>query len=365
MFTKVIDFALDILNKLASDEGNAFRYRLIYGFCFVVHAFYALLFGLVGVTELMIFNIVSTVLYMTGLIAIKNNRFTVVWLYLLSGEIMIHSLMTSIYIGFNYQFTLYALAIIPVTYFISFLDSEIKHPFVISSVLAAINVITMIGALDISSVKLPVYEDFPLLFETSVMRINLITAVLILVSFSAMFIAKISYDLKVLRESNVTLDRLANYDQLTGLRNRNHIRAIFGEYMDSSEPYCVILGDIDDFKSVNDTYGHNAGDEVLRTVSSIISGSVGDSGVVCRWGGEEILILAKGAHKHCMELNEKILSKIRETVVESGEYNICITMTFGLCDSDDASDIEKLISLADKRLYIGKNSGKNRIVAQG
>lgn len=179
-----------------------------------------------------------------------------------------------------------------------------------------------------------------------------------------MFIGKINFDMSKLKSQNDALDFLANYDQLTGLRNRNHIYEIFESYIKSTEPYCVILGDIDDFKHVNDTFGHSAGDEVLKKVSSIIRTNVGDKGEVCRWGGEEILILLKGTPEECIEINDRILREIRRTTVESGNYKINVTMTFGLCDYGDAMDIEKLISLADKRLYIGKKSGKNTIVSE-
>ena len=337
------------------------RYRLIYAFCFIVHAFYAILFTCVGVTELMSFNIGSSLMYLTGLIAVRNNRLTILWISLLAAEIMAHTLLCAVYVGNDFQFSLFSLAIIPVIYFMMFLDPAVKHSLVFASILAFINVVAMIGSMDISACIKPVHV-FPVKFSASISRFNLIVAVLILIFFSVIFIGKISYDLKVLKERNDNLDRLANYDQLTGLRNRNHIREIFELYIKSTDPYCVILGDIDDFKHVNDTFGHSAGDEVLRTVSAIISETVGDKGVVCRWGGEEILILIKGTTDNGISVNEDILTKIRNATIISGKYKIKVTMTFGLCDYGDAMNIEKLISLADKRLYIGKKNGKNQIV---
>ena len=360
---RIKSYILNINNKMSGEEGNVVRYRLIYSFCFVVHTFYAILFGCVGVTELMFFNIGSSVMYLSGLIAVRNNKFTLLWISLLACEIMSHTVLCTIFLGFDFQFSLFSLAIMPIMYFMMFLDPAVKRPFVFASVLSIINVIAMIGASDISVCKKPVYE-FPYMFSASIARLNLIVAVLILISFSVVFIGKISYDLKVLKERNDNLDRLANYDQLTGLRNRNHIREIFELYIQSTDPYCVILGDIDDFKRVNDTFGHSAGDEVLKTVSSIISETVGDNGVVCRWGGEEILILLKGTTENGIKVNEEILTKIRNTTVTSGRYKIKVTMTFGLCDYGDAMNIEKLISLADKRLYIGKKNGKNQIVTK-
>ena len=359
---RVIYLIQDFLYRMSSDEGNAMRYRIIYSFCFVIHTFYSILFTVTEVTELMYFNIASSVMYLAGILLLRNDKFTILWMMLISGEIMAHGLMCSIFLGYEYQFSLLSLSIVPVTYFMSYLDPAITHPIILSSALAVINVSVMIGSMDMSTVFAPIYSGFPDQFVASVGRLNLVLSVIIFISFSVMFIGKINYDLKALKQQNDALDHLANYDQLTGLRNRNHIRDIFEQYIESTEPYCVILGDIDNFKSVNDTYGHSAGDEVLKTVSAIIKDNVGDNGVVCRWGGEEILIIVKGSTNECIALNEKILSKIRGTVVESGKYKIKVTMTFGLCDYGDAMNIEKLISLADKRLYIGKNSGKNKVV---
>ena len=360
---KIKNYIFDLTARISGEEGNAMRYRFIYALCFITHAFYAILFYCVGVNELMYFNIGSTVMYLTGLIAVGNNHLTLLWITLLSVEITAHTLLCSIFVGIGYQFSLFSLAIIPVVYFMMYLDPAIKHALVLGSFFALLNVVAMIGVLDISACTEPKYV-FPIKFAASIARFNLILAVLILIFFSVIFIGKINFDLNILKDRNEILDRLANYDQLTGLRNRNHIHEIFDLYVRSTDPYCVILGDIDDFKHVNDTFGHSAGDEVLKTVSAIISDTVGDKGVVCRWGGEEILILIKGSTDECIAVNEDILRKIRGTEVRSGNYRIKVTMTFGLCDYSSSMNIEKLISLADKRLYIGKTNGKNRIVTQ-
>ena len=351
-----------IYEGFIGEGGTSLRFRIIFAFCVVVHAFYAILFYSVSVYELMAFNTVSTIMYLTGLICVRNNKFTVLWLCLLNAEIILHGLLCSHYLGYDYQFALYAFSIIPVTYFLSYLDESFSHPVIVSSVLAAINVSVMMFTLHMNSYGTPVYNDFPSEFMSMTAELNLALGVIILISFSVMFIAKISSDMKSLKESNEKLDFLANYDPLTGLRNRNNIRVIFKEYINSKDPYSVVIGDIDDFKKVNDTCGHNAGDAVLKKVSEIFMKVIADKGVVCRWGGEEILVLLKGTTDQSIKTIEAVLKEIRNTTVMSGGRQIRVTMTFGMSDYTDAMNIEKLISIADKRLYIGKNSGKNRIV---
>ncbi len=354
-----------IFGKLLADDGNFRRYRLIYGACFVVHAFYAILFGIVGVPELMVFNIFSTALYASGTLFVRNNKGTIVWMLLLNFEIMMHGIWCADLLGYQYQFSLYTLAVIPITYFITYLDPEFTHPITFSSVLAALNGLSVMMSLFGSAHRTPRYHDMLTEFSHIIAQVNMLMTVFLLISFSMLFTGKINGDLNKLREQNDALDYLANFDQLTGLRNRNHIRETFKEYIGKDEPYSVILGDIDDFKHVNDTYGHNAGDEVLKAVSAIIKSDVGEEGVVCRWGGEEILILVKGSTEKGLTVIGRILDDIRAAKVSSETVTICVTMTFGLCGYRDAENIEKLISLADKRLYIGKNSGKNRIIANG
>lgn len=354
-----------LLKKLLTDDGNFRRYRLIYGSCFVIHAFYAVLFGIVNVPELMLFNIFSTVMYISGLIIVRNNMGTIVWMLLLNLEIMIHGILCADLLGYQYQFSLFTLAVIPITYFITYVDPAFTHPITFSTIMAAVNGASVMISLFGSAHRTPRYHEMLTEFSHIIAQVNMITTILLLIMFSVVFTGKISADMKMLREQNDRLDYLANYDQLTGLRNRNHIRDIFNEYIQSDVPYSVILGDIDDFKLVNDTYGHNAGDSVLKTVSAIISGNVGDRGVVCRWGGEEILILVKGDTVEGLSVIGKILDEIRSAEVTADGRNISVTMTFGLCGCREDANIEKLISLADKRLYIGKKNGKNRVVANG
>lgn len=174
------------------------------------------------------------------------------------------------------------------------------------------------------------------------------------------YVKDMSNDL--LREKNTQLDFLANFDMLTKLSNRRHIQSYFRQYQQSEKPYCVVLGDIDDFKLVNDTYGHDCGDAVLSRVADVIKNNLPDNGVPCRWGGEEFLILLYGDKSYVVSVMEHIRKLIADTVVSSHGHEIQITMTFGVAFCDERDHSDKLITLADERLYYGKKYGKNRIV---
>ena len=168
----------------------------------------------------------------------------------------------------------------------------------------------------------------------------------------------------LLREKNMQLDFMANFDMLTKLSNRRHIQNYFREYQQSQKPYCVVLGDIDDFKQVNDRYGHICGDDVLSGVADLIKKNLPDDAIPCRWGGEEFLILLYGDKNFAVSAMEQIRNIIADTAISSHGHEIHITMTFGVVSCEERDQPDKLVTLADERLYYGKKHGKNQIVGE-
>lgn len=164
---------------------------------------------------------------------------------------------------------------------------------------------------------------------------------------------------------NRKLKEEAETDALTGLMNR---RCMYRELEDRVEHHrgesCAIaMGDIDFFKKVNDTKGHNFGDEVLRVVSRYFKEYMAGKGIVCRWGGEEFLFLFTGqngdeAYQHVLEMK----NHIEALPITYKEDTIHITMTFGVEEYDFQSSVTYLIKKADDKLYMGKNNGRNQVI---
>ena len=119
------------------------------------------------------------------------------------------------------------------------------------------------------------------------------------------------------------------------------------------EMLCIIMTDIDDFKKINDTYGHAAGDIVLEEVSGIILEDVRDEDCVCRWGGEEILILIRSAQDTAANVAQSI---------DIGEEKIAITMTLGVTQYRENDSVDTIVERADRSMYKGKKNGKNQVV---
>lgn len=161
------------------------------------------------------------------------------------------------------------------------------------------------------------------------------------------------------------LYQAAHVDTLTGLRNR---RGFYEYYNVEVVPAMkggiasVIISDIDFFKKVNDTYGHNAGDAVLKMVGSVLDEGI-EAGEVFRWGGEEfIILLPESTVEQAKDAAEKLRSTIEQQVCHFEDSDIRITMSFGVKELDGGSTVEANIEAADANLYEAKTSGRNRVI---
>lgn len=168
---------------------------------------------------------------------------------------------------------------------------------------------------------------------------------------------------KELKDENELLSTLANYDTLTGLLSRHAILQKLDECED--EAYFLAMGDIDDFKRVNDTYGHVSGDEVLSRVGMIMRECAKGKAEVCRWGGEEFLLLVHASSMECVRvLIQGICNKVAAAEFLFQGTRLHVTMTFGVAQREIGEDMDHLIAQADERLYYGKKRGKNCVVTE-
>lgn len=171
---------------------------------------------------------------------------------------------------------------------------------------------------------------------------------------------------KKLVSYNEKIQELASKDPLTKLRNRRSMLEYINHKIETtgnSASFCLCLSDIDFFKKVNDTYGHAAGDAVLRAVSAILSDFMKNRGTVSRWGGEEFLFYFKEDNGDIVfgEL-EKLRSLLSKTSIEYNGNSIPVTMTFGLQEYDSNQPLDYTINHADKKLYQGKQTGRNKVI---
>lgn len=167
---------------------------------------------------------------------------------------------------------------------------------------------------------------------------------------------------------NEKLHRLAQIDPLTGLYNRRGILEYLGakalDYQHEKLPnLCIAIGDIDYFKKINDRYGHECGDLVLKELGSLLNSMMQNHGRVGRWGGEEFLFVFPflNGDEACVLL-QQIRAAIRTLEITYHNETIHITLTFGISEYDCHEGLETSINDADKKLYLGKEMGRNRVV---
>ncbi|MGF2734227.1 GGDEF domain-containing protein [Marinobacter sp. DUT-1] len=169
------------------------------------------------------------------------------------------------------------------------------------------------------------------------------------------------------------MKELATTDQLTGLLNRHAFlplikHAISRARRDKQERFCLIIGDLDHFKAVNDTYGHDFGDLVLRETAVRLGASLRQQDAVCRWGGEEFLVLLPATGSEgAMEVARKILAAMANTPIRCPDPDRCReisvrqTISLGLTCFNEEDSAENLIASADLGLYQAKSEGRNRV----
>ena len=156
-------------------------------------------------------------------------------------------------------------------------------------------------------------------------------------------------------------------DALTGLYNRRHMEERLNDeyqkFKRTEQGFSIMIADIDDFKKVNDKYGHDTGDTVLKTLSKNIREIVREYDVVARWGGEEFLMLFPNLMNGDSEGRAEEIRKAVERqgyLYENQEFSV--TLTIGVATIIENETIEEAIKRADNALYEGKETGKNKVV---
>ncbi|MEK7125160.1 MAG: GGDEF domain-containing protein [Patescibacteria group bacterium] len=187
-------------------------------------------------------------------------------------------------------------------------------------------------------------------------------------------------DIKKLEAEIKRLRKLVYYDELTGVLNRRGFLEEAGKSFaaiipaktederrrELPVPFSVVFLDIDNFKKVNDSFGHDAGDEVLRAVGKLLPAHFRARDAVGRWGGEEFVIALLGADaKVTHQVAERMRQAVANFDVPIGDKILRVTLSIGIAQHAKDQDLSTLITHADEAMYQAKKSGKNRVVVHG
>ena len=169
-----------------------------------------------------------------------------------------------------------------------------------------------------------------------------------------------------LRLDNETLNKEAGTDPLTGLPNRREMIHIIEKFREESpqSSFCVAIADIDFFKHVNDTYGHACGDMTLVALTRLFGSTANGRYQACRWGGEEFCFFIPEKNiDEASVLMQDLNYAVEKMPLEYDGIPFFITITIGVEETDFRSSLDDLLASADEKLYLGKNSGRNRVVS--
>ncbi len=340
MIKKVIDFF------------TCYRNKIFLAICLAIHLIYLCVFQALGIDPLVLLNFFSSVFYFYFLFIKKDtSEKSMAATYF---EILLFSFLSELALGTGYGFFLYMIGLSSAVFYLVPSYGNVRFVYQLVGIGAAY---LLKGLIMIAGVNFPNIQAAAVPYQTTFYMVNLgITATIVL--------ASTFFYSKEMEKAWESLRYNMNHDVLTGLYNRRFFERQLEQIpLDEREPYVISMVDIDFFKIVNDTYGHEAGDEVLVMVAACLRDTAGQENLAVRWGGEEfILYFPKTTPNQIYPVMEELRKRIEGMVVKSAGKEIRITITGGIATGTVDSNYEKVIHSADEKLYLGKERGRNQIV---
>ena len=259
----------------------------------------------------------------------------------------------------GFQFSLYSLILL----YCYKTDDNPASKFIISCIIT----VSIIGIWIYLTVADKVVE-FTRKQDISILVTDTLFLSLTFVTIASFYYLKFSSAEHKLVKYNKKLERLATMDPLTQLTNRRGMMDHLEDFIKDSKSsdiwsLSLAISDIDFFKRINDTYGHDAGDYVLCELGKLFNEFMRDKGKIARWGGEEFLFAFENNNgDYAYEQLNKLKYQIEKKTFKYKEFTFYVTMTFGLEEYDDSLGLQKTIEHADSKLYQGKSEGRNRVI---
>ena len=324
----------------------------------ILHAGLLLLFADLRITFMIYLNFGSILFYMLAFILLQTPKMH--WyVYFASVEILIHMSAATLCVGLMCNFQLCLFGLILFFFIVECILPDKKKTLAPVLILSSMYSVTIV-ALYIIGNEIPPF--YPLSkTETKIISVIIVIIVLMLIIASMMLLIRYMID----EEEKLT--KKAEYDALTGLPNRffmmNEMQKLF--IGNKQGDYYLAMIDIDNFKKINETYGHNSGDDALKVLATTIIRQAQKTGFkYCRWGGEEFLLLGK-----CVsgEIPKDALEELRITIGSNSirtatRESFRYTVTIGAGKYYSGQSAKEWVDFVDKQLYKGKCSGKNKVV---
>lgn len=346
------------IQKLFKSENNQMKhvYKNIIQLALIAHCIYIIISFYIEIQSLLIYNALSSFFYIFMLYLISKEKYKIV-VSCIHIEVSVFVCFMTYMLGWHTGFPIYLLSIATLVYFCPFNHKYIPYFFSITELI----LFMLLKGIEISG--------FQGLYSLQSIETDSLYVLNTLASFGiiiiAAWISNVSATVvkKELLDDNIYLEKMVNHDQLTGLASRHYLFEKIQTFDFQNQEMVVAIADIDDFKVINDTYGHACGDYVLKELGQLMLEEFHSSVFICRWGGEEFLfIFSQDTYEEAVKQMEKFMQLVSEYVFTYRDQVFSITMTTGLSKNKSLKDIYKSIDIADQRLYYGKNIGKNKTV---
>lgn len=233
--------------------------------------------------------------------------------------------------------------------------------------IALINRVAVGGLFAVLVVRWALHVQYTQL-RTDFFQLIYISGIMIATSRVAQIVSRLRHALQRSRadlaDALARMQDMATHDELTGLSNRRHMVELLGEEIKRErrrdQPLCIALLDLDHFKRVNDTHGHQAGDDVLRGFAQIAQGSLREVDKLARWGGEEFLLLCPGSTAEQAAIGlTRLRHKLAAAQLLPQLPDVAVTFSAGTAQYIPGETIEQTVERADKALYQAKAQGRN------
>ena len=299
------------------------------------------------------FSIPTLLVYVLGYVLISKDRLDI-YVRLVYFWITFYMCLCTFCLGYKIGFHLYCFSMIPIIFYTEYMADKLGRTKVNAFVASSIIAICYLLSTGYTAFKGPIYP-----VDNSIAgafwTFNSVIVIAFLVFYSRLMLSLIGdYESK--------LKEAALVDRLTGLYNRHYMMTKLEEAVSSDGPKFVTMIDIDDFKKINDRYGHNAGDYILINVARIMREVCKDCDI-SRWGGEEFLIYSSGnLRAKGLPMFETLRQRVESEDFVFGEEHIKVTITSGMAEYTSDSSVDNWVNAADDNLYTGKKTGKNKVV---
>ncbi|MDH5185046.1 MAG: GGDEF domain-containing protein [Gammaproteobacteria bacterium] len=352
-----------LMFDIHTPEHDYYRYLIssqqIFFLIAAIHATTAVAATLMGIQPLFYFSLLGLTLFSLSMLLNKRTYdIHAVWLAYIG--INIFSLVGVISLGWSSGFYFYLLIIGPLLFL---------HPngsLRLKSFMTALSVIHLLILSQLFNDGASFYQVSPALLAVANFA-NVMALYVILAYFTFIYSWAAKQSEKRLKELSSQWENLASKDMLTGLYNRRAMSEYLNEEVSrvnrGDKTFTLAMIDIDKFKSINDNYGHQAGDEVIRSISRLMSGHFRHHDMIARWGGEEFMIVfPETALKSAASIADGLRKKIAATKIVADGHDIIATVTIGLSSYKREYGLDACINDADQALYFGKEAGRNQVI---